>query len=326
MIPFTWIQQASARLAPFILPTPLTHDPESGLYLKWENLQVTGSFKVRGAFNKVLILEDWERQAGLLAASAGNHGMGVALAGKTLGAPVTVYASEHAVPAKLEAMRALGAEVRLVAGGYGEAEQAALAEAAQSNATWISPYNDGQVIAGQGSLAGEILQQLERYPQFSLADSTWLVPTGGGGLLAGVACALQSQPNRPRLVGVQSKASPFFHGLFHRDSQTELKELPSIADGLAGPVEPGSITIPIIQQLVDDLILVDEQEIAAAVAYAWHHHGQRIEGSAACPLAAVLSGKVSSQRAVLLISGGNIQEQVLRDILERYPVPPRETG
>lgn len=326
MIPDTWIQQARSRLRNHILCTPLTHDPELDLFLKWENQQVTGSFKVRGAINKAMVLESWERQAGLLTASAGNHGLGVALAGRLLDAPVVVYASQNAVPTKLEAMRALGAELRLVPGGYGEAETAALEEATQSALTWVSAYNDGQVIAGQGTLADETLEQLQRYPAFELQASTWLIPVGGGGLLAGVASGLQKQTRRPRIVGVQTDSSPFMHSLYQLGSQAGVQELASIADGLAGPVEAGAITIPIIQQLADDLVLVSEAELRKAVAYAWQRYGQRIEGSAATVLAAVLSGKIKARPAVLLISGGNIQPQVLQEILAQHPPTSPEQG
>ena len=172
---------------------------------------MTGSFKVRGALNKVLSLKDWEQQRGLVAASAGNHGQGVALAGNLVGAPVTVFVSEHAVPAKLEAMRQRGAALRLVPGGYAEAEAAGIVFAQESGSTWVSPYNDGQVIAGQATLAGEMLEQ-----EPALAQATWLVPVGGGGLIAGIGLALERLGARPRLVGVQSEASPFMHALFTR--------------------------------------------------------------------------------------------------------------
>ncbi|MBN1666874.1 MAG: pyridoxal-phosphate dependent enzyme, partial [Anaerolineales bacterium] len=203
---------------------------------------------------------------------------------------------------------------------------AALAEAAHSAATWISPYNDGQVIAGQGSLAIELVAQLQRFSGFDLEAATWLVPAGGGGLLSGIACALQSQALRPRLIGVQTESSPFLHHLYHDGSQDGVKELPTIADGLAGPVEPGAITIPIIQQLVDDLILVSEPEVHQAVAYAWHQYGQRIEGSAATGLAAVLRGKVKERPVVLVITGGNIQEQVWQGIIAHHPALGQEGG
>ena len=311
MIPYTWLTDAHQRIAPHIRTTPLTHDTADNLYLKWENHQVTGSFKARGALNKVLCLQDWERQQGLVTASAGNHGQGVALAGKLVGAKVIVFASEHAVPDKICLMQELGAEVRLVPGGYGEAEQAGLAFAASSGAAWVSPYNDGQVIAGQGSIALEMLQQIP-----ALAQATWVVPAGGGGLASGIGAALEHLPARPRLIAVQSEASSFLHHLYHHDTQQGVIELPSLADGLAGPVEAGSVTIPLVKKFVDEFILVSEAEIAQAIAAAGQRYRERIEGSAAVALAAVLTGKVSSRPAVVIVSGGNIQPEVYAHITE----------
>jgi threonine dehydratase len=171
MIPYEWLEQADSRITPFIQRTPLTYDAARNLYIKWENRQLTGSFKARGAFNKVLLLEDWEREVGLVAASAGNHGQGLALAGQKVGAAVEIFVSEHAVPAKLDAMRTLGAVIHTVPGGYGEAEAAGKAYAEDQQKTWVSPYNDGQVIAGQGTVGLEILRALTPGPS----------PAGGGG-------------------------------------------------------------------------------------------------------------------------------------------------
>jgi threonine dehydratase len=319
MIPYAWLYAAEERIRPHIRVTPLQYDQANDLYLKWENHQITGSFKLRGALNKVLTLADWELARGLIAASAGNHGQGVALAGKMVGAPVIIFASEAAVPAKLEAMRALGAKVKLVPGGYGQAEQAGLAYAAEHQATWISPYNDGQVIAGQGTLGLETLRQLP-----ALEHATWVVPVSGGGLIDGVGAAIKWDPNLgspPRqnreLVGVQSESSAFMHAIYHQGSQQGIEELPSIADGLAGPVEAGSITIPLVKRLLDDLILVSEEETIQAIRHAWRVYGERIEGSAAVTLAAVLSGKITSRPALLILSGGNIQPEVHAQIIDR---------
>jgi threonine dehydratase len=308
MIPFEWFAAAAKRIAPHIQETPLTYDPEHDFYLKWENRQVAGSFKVRGAFNKVLILEEWERAAGLLAASAGNHGKGVALAGKEFDVPVTIYASDQAVPAKIEAMRALGADVILISGGYGEAEEAALAHAAESAATWISPYNDGQIIAGQGTLGLEIIRQLADQPEFQMRNTTWVVPCGGGGLLSGIGAALSGLPEPPKLVGVQAENSAFTHAIFHKGTQDGIEETHSIANGLAGPLQPGSITIPLIRQYADDFVLVSEDEIKEAITFCWTRYAERIEGSAAAALAAALQRKVSPP-VVLIMTGGNIPRE-----------------
>jgi threonine dehydratase len=312
MIPSNWLEEAAQRIAPHIRRTPLTYIPQEDLYIKWENHQITGSFKVRGAFNKVLCLQEWERARGLVAASAGNHGQGVALAGKQLGAKVTIFASEHADPSKIQAMQALNAQVVLVPGGYGEAEKTGLEFAQSSQATWISPYNDGQVIAGQGTLGLEIDRELPALP-----ESTWVVPAGGGGLVSGIGAALENIHPRPQLAAVQSEASPFLYTLFHHNTQDGVVEQNSIADGLAGPVEAGSITIPLARQYLDDFVLVSEQEIARAVLYCWQQYSEKIEGSAAAALAAVLFNKVKQRPAVVIISGGNIQPELHAQLINQ---------
>jgi threonine dehydratase len=315
MIPSQWLIEALERIAPHIQRTPLQYDPRLNIYLKWENRQVTGSFKVRGTLNKVLSLSEWEKEHGLVTASAGNHGQGLALAGSLVKARVTVFASEHAVPAKIEAMRSYGAEVRLVPGGYGEAEQAGLEYARQHEMTWVSPYNDGQIIAGQGTLALETLQQLPEQGEF-----TWIVPVGGGGLVSGIGSALKlgdDTARRHRLVGIQSKASPFMYYLYFNGSQEGVIELSSLADGLAGPVEKNSITIPMVRRLADQMVLVEEEQIARAVRFAWENYNEKLEGSAAAALAAVLSGAVSQLPAVVILSGGNIQPEIFQQLLQR---------
>jgi threonine dehydratase len=312
MIPAEWLDQAALRIAPHIRRTLLTNDAELNLYLKWENTQVTGSFKARGALNKVLVLEPWERELGLVSASAGNHGQGVALAAQVTGAAATVFAPEHAVPMKIEAMHKLGAWVMPVPGGYAEAEKAAIQYATEHKMTWVSAYNDGQVIAGQGTIGLEVLQDLPPDPR-----QTWLVPVGGGGMLAGIGAALERVSPRPRLVGVNAEASAFFHALYHRGSQENVPDLPTLADGLSGAIEPDSLTIPMVRRYADDLIVVSEDEIAYAVAYAWGHYAQLVEGSAAVGLAAVLSGKVKTP-AMVVVSGGNIQPEVNAEICRRW--------
>ncbi len=314
MIPYDSIVQALERIAPYIRKTPLTYDPLLNIYLKWENHQISGSFKARGAYNKLLALQPQEIERGIVTASAGNHGQGVALAGKQINASVTVFASEHASPVKLQAMRHLGATLRLVPGGYGEAERAALEYARATWATWVSPYNDPMVIAGQGTIALETLQELP-----ATEGNTWLVPVGGGGLISGIAIALKEARTttpQPEVIGVQSQASAFMHDLYHHGSQEHTHELPSLADGLSGPVEEASITISLVRHYVDDMLLVSESEIAQAMVYAWEQYKERIEGSAAVPLAAVLSGKITRRPAVLVISGGNIQAELHRQIVE----------
>jgi len=316
MIPYQWFVEARARISPHVIITPITYDEEIDIFIKWENKQITGSFKARGAFNKILSLKKWEQSAGLLAASAGNHGQGVALAGQVVNAPVKIFVSENAPSVKINAMKSLGAEVVLVPGGYQDAENAALGEASSSEFTWISPYNDGIIIAGQGTIALEVIDQLNNISAISMEDMFWLVPTSGGGLLAGIAAAIDSVSPKSTVIGVQSDTSPFMHAIFHHGTQDNIIELPTIADGLAGPVENESITIPLIRNHVDDILLVNEDEIIEAIAYSWHKHGEIIEGAAAVVIAAVLSGKIKQRPIIAVVSGGNIQDEVFRKIIE----------
>jgi threonine dehydratase len=314
MIPYEWIDQAYKRIQPYIWNTSVTYDEVNQIYLKWDNKQITGSFKVRGALNKILDLQPWERNNGLVTASAGNHGQGVAFAANIKAAKATIFCSDHAVPSKISAMKALGAKVILVHGGYAEAEQAGIEYAQQKGSVWISPYNDGKVISGQATLALETTLD-----QPNLADFPWLVPVGGGGLIAGLAQVLKKQSLRNRTIGVQSTASPFFYELYKHNTQDGIVELPSLADGLAGPVEEGSITIPIVHKLIDDFFLVSESEIEEAIAYAYYQYDEVIEGSAATVLAASLFGKIKERPVVLVISGGNIQPEVHAEIINKYP-------
>ncbi|OGN91663.1 MAG: hypothetical protein A2Y88_12650 [Chloroflexi bacterium RBG_13_48_10] len=310
MIPYAWLQQACARIGPYIHQTPLTYDALNNLYLKWENHQVTGSFKARGALNKILSLQDWELERGLVTASAGNHGQGVALAANMKHARAIIFASDHAQQNKLQAMRDLGAEIQLVPGGYGEAEQAGISYANATGATWVSPYNDGLIIAGQGTIALEVMKEMP-----NPASTCWIIPAGGGGLVSGIGCALQELKSSPRLVAVQSEASSFLYQIYHHGTQKGVVELPSLADGLAGPVEEGSVTIPIVKNFVTDFVLVTEIEIRKAIKHAWLTYHERIEGSAAAALAAVISGRITARPAVVVLSGGNIPTEVHTQII-----------
>jgi threonine dehydratase len=312
VIPYEWFEEAEARIAPHIQKTPLTRDVERGLVIKWENHQVTGSFKPRGALNKVLSLADWERDKGLVAASAGNHGQGVALAGRLTGAQVEVFVSEHAIPAKVEAMRNLGAKISLVEGGYAQAESAGRQYALAQHKIFISPYNDGQVIAGQGTIGLEVIRELNEPVE------NWIVPTGGGGLISALGTILHRRTPRPRLIGVQAAASPFTYNLYHNHTQSGLQDLPTLADGLSGAVEEGSVTIPMIEEYVDDFLVVSEDEIARAMAFAWDVYHEKIEGSAAVGLAAFFAGKIIGRPSVVIISGGNVQPEVHENIVKRF--------
>ncbi len=306
------ILEAETRIRPYLLETPVSWDEHLQAFLKWENQQRTGSFKIRGALNKVLSLLPAGRVAGLVAASAGNHGQGVAYAARLTQSQAVIFVPQHAVPAKVEAIQKLGAEVRKVPGGYAEAEATAMHWAVQEGKTWISPYNDPLVIAGQGTLGWETLRQL------AIQDLCWLVPVGGGGLLTGIGAALEMQHTRGTILGVQAEASPFVHHLYHYGHQ-QAEDRPTLADGLRGAIEADAITVPLLRRYADDILLVSEEEIAYAIAYAWRVHHQIVEGSAAVGLAALLGGKVKMRPVVVILSGGNIQPQVHEQILQSFP-------
>jgi len=315
-LPFEWLTQAQLRLEPHILQTPLTYDKRFDIYLKWENTQRTGSIKIRGALNKILSLDGGELANGVVAASAGNHGQGVALAAKLRSTHAIIVASNHAVETKLDAMRSLGAEVRLVAGGYEEAEATGIRLAEELGAVWVSPYNDAMVIAGQGTIGLDIIHQL---PIGALDQIQAIVtPIGGGGLAAGIGTCMREHAPHVQMIGAQALAAPYFHAILTYGTQTGVVETDSLADGLSGAVQDGAVTIPMVKALMKQVALVSEDEIGQAIAYAWLQHGQVIEGSAAVALAAVLTGKVDVKPAVVVLSGGNIVPAVHTEICQRW--------
>lgn len=313
MISAEAIEAAIQRLQGKIELTPITYDPQLNVFLKWENHQKTGAFKVRGALNKILALEPWEQERGLVAASAGNHGLGVAYAARLLGVKATIFIPENSVTNKENAMRDYGALVIKISGDFASAEHEAQIFSIKKGATWISPYNDTLVIAGHATIGVEIINQTE-----SEEILQCLVPVSGGGLIAGIGAAFRNHQMNIRLVGVQSAKSPFFYSLYHLGSQKDVHEEISIADGLTGAIEKNSITIPLVRSMLDDFILVDETEIEQAIAYCYYKYGEVIEGSAAVPLAARLFKKVHDQKSVLVMTGANINKELHATICKRW--------
>jgi threonine dehydratase len=311
VIPSEWLYGASQRIERFITKTPVTFDENLGVFFKWENQQVTGSFKIRGAANKILSLQDWELENGIITCSAGNHGQGCAVIAKHKKIRCEVYCSSHAVSSKVTAMKDLGAIIHPVEGGYFEAEKTAMHQAEFTGKTFISPYNDVQVIAGQGTIGLEIMDQIEVFESIQ----SIVVPIGGGGLLSGIGISLDPFNRKPKLIGAQSKASPFMHSVFYSGTQKGVTETDSLADGLSGEVDHQSITIPLVDKYADEIVLVSEKSIKKAIVYAWENHHQVIEGSAATALAAILEGKVIEFPAVAIMTGGNIQPSVFDAII-----------
>lgn len=306
------VRQAAARVAPHLRTTPLRFEPSLGAWLKCEHQQITGSFKLRGALNKVLGLEAEQAARGLVAASAGNHGLGVAHAARLRAARATIVVPAQAVPAKVEAIRALEAEVVHADGDYAAAEAEGRALAERRGAVWISPYNDPAIVAGQGTLALELLGQVPA----EATGETWavLIPASGGGLLAGMGLVLKALWPRARVIGVQPAASPYLHAYLTRGTMQGVDEQPTLADGLAGAVEAESITLELVRDVVDEIVLVDEPAIESAIQRLARLAGEVVEPSGAAALAA-RAALPDDLPCVAVLTGGNIDRRLKARLL-----------
>jgi len=309
------IYAARERIAGHITRTPLLESITLGelcgrrVFCKFENLQMTGSFKERGALNKLLLLSPEEKERGVIAASAGNHAQGLAYHGQRLGVPVTIVMPETTPLVKVVHTQKMGARVVQVGEGFDEAYAHALELAASEGLTMVHPFDDPAVIAGQGTIALEIIEELAGF------DAV-LVPVGGGGLLAGIALALKQIRPSVRVYGVE--ASRFASMRAALAGQRFVPHGRSIADGIAVR-EVGQITRALVKEYADGLIAVDEHEIAHAVQLLLEIEKSLVEGAGAVGLAALLhrSDEVIGERAVLILSGGNMDVTMLAQIIEK---------
>jgi threonine dehydratase len=310
------VEAAERRIRPYVRETYLersTHLSEAtgaDVHLKLENLQHTGSFKLRGALNKVLSLDADELRAGVVAASTGNHGAAVAYALSLAGQSGLVFVPEGADPSKLDAIRRLGAEVRVSGKDPADAERAARRYAEDRGATYVSPYNDPRVIGGQGTVGLEVAAVLERI-------DTVFVSLGGGGLIAGVAGYLKSMQPGVRVIGCSPQNSNVMMQSVAAGRILDVSSLPTLSDGTAGGVEAGALTFELCRALVDDYIAVSEEEIAGALRDFVRSHHMLIEGAAAVALAALrrLRARVEGRRVVVIVCGANIAPETLKAIL-----------
>jgi threonine dehydratase len=294
-------RRVRSRIQPYVRFTPVVPTEVRDLFLKLENLQHTHSFKVRGAFVRVLELIAAGDKRALLTVSAGNHGQGLARAASTFNLPCTVVVPSNAPKTKIEAIEKYGVTLRIEGSNYDEAEAWTLNLAKDENTySFVSPYNDRSVILGQGTLAFEILEQL---PQVAAIA----VPIGGGGLAAGVGAAIKQLRPSVRVVGVQAEASAaVFHSL-KAGHMVTVPDRPSIADGIAGNIDLKTITFPLIQKYLDDVVLVSENEIKSAMDHLMSREKLIAEGAAAAGVAAVVSGKVNANGPIVVIlTGGNV--------------------
>ena len=311
------IQAARARLAGVIRPSPLVYSSAfsrllgTDIFLKLENLQETGSFKVRGAYNRLALLEDEEKKRGVIAASAGNHAQGVAWAATRLGMDATIVMPEDVSIRKLLAVKEFGAEVILFGKQFGEAYRCARELSKEEGKIMIPAFADPDVIAGQGTIGLEILEALDK-------DTTVVVPVGGGGLIAGVAVAVKASFPGVKIVGVQTRACPSMIRSLEQGSPAEVEVCHTLADGIAVN-RPGDLNFSIIKNYVDEVVEVDEESIASAIFNLLDKANLIAEGSGAVPLAALMEGRIAapSKRCILIISGGNIEINTIDRILQR---------
>jgi threonine dehydratase len=280
-----------ARVTPLYGSETLTRLTGRPVFLKEENLQRTGSFKIRGAVNRLATLSDEERAAGVVAASAGNHGQAVAWAAREAGVAATIFVPQDAPMAKVDAARAYGARVQMVGAGFEEALARARSAVEEAGATLVHPYDDDDVIAGQGTIGLELAEQLP-------SVETVLVPVGGGGLASGIALALRETLPDARVVGVQAEPSGF-----------------GVADGIAVK-GIGAVTRPILDETLADLVSVSGEEIAEAVVLLLERTKLLVEGAGAVGVAALLAGKVDSTGpTAVVLSGGNIDATTLISVM-----------
>ena len=281
------------------------------IFIKPENLQVTGSFKVRGASYMISQLSDEEKQRGVIACSAGNHAQGVALAAAKCGIKATICLPAGAPISKVEATRSYGAEICLVPGVYDDAYNRALQLKDEKGMTFVHPFDDPQVIAGQGTIALEILDDM---PDVECI----IVPIGGGGLISGVAYAAKQINPKIKVYGVQAEGAPSMYNSLAHDTIERLDSVSTIADGIAVK-EPGKNTFECCKKLVDEVVTVSEDEVCAAILHLLEKYKITAEGAGAVSVAAAMYGKVpvDGKRTVCIVSGGNVDVAFLSRIISR---------
>lgn len=311
-------QAAASRIRRLVTKTPLvfsrafSNDTGGRVHFKQENLQTTGSFKLRGAANRLLTLSAEQRSRGCVAASSGNHGAAVACAMQVLEVPGVIFVPEQTSPSKIDAIRSYGGDVRFFGTDGLDTEQHARAYALQHDMFYLSPYNDEQVIAGQASCGLEIIEQL---PDVDIVFAA----VGGGGLIGGVGSVLKTRNPAIRLVGCQPAASPVMARSIEAGRIIEMPSEATLSDGTAGGIETDAVTFPLNQALVDEFVLLDEEQIASAMRRYMDTEGDTIEGAAGVAIAALLERReiVRDKDVVVIICGGNISASRLEQVRSR---------
>lgn len=309
MISLSDIQHARQRIQPDLCPTLL--EPSTlgdSVWLKLENTNKTHSFKIRGALNAALALDNAARARGLVAASSGNHAQALSYAAQLVGAQATIFMPRATPQRKINGVKRYGAQPIVVDGTYDDAEAAARQFQADHDATFVSAYNDPHVVAGQGTIGLEILDQLPEVERV-------LVCVSGGGLLAGIAVAIKAQRPDVEVIGVGAEHAPAMYNRFHGTDHVEIEE--TLAEALSGDIEDGCITVPLVQSHVDNIVLVSEEAIAQAMRWCVLDAGWVVEGGGAVCVAALREGiiPINGRKTAALVSGGNVDGETLLKIM-----------
>jgi threonine dehydratase len=311
------VQQARERIREFIYNSPCRHSVElsqmtgQATFLKLDNVQRTGAFKERGALNKILTLSEDEKRRGVVAASAGNHAQAVAYHACARGINAQIVMPLMTPLVKVAATKGFGAEVVLHGANYDEAYSFALESCARQGMTFLHPFDDAEVINGQGSIALELLEQV---PDLEAV----VVPIGGGGLISGVACAIKESNPKIRVIGVQTERLPSMLRATEAGHPVTIPASATVADGIAVR-RAGDVTLPLVQRYVDEIVTVDEEEIANAILVLLEKEKTLAEGAGAVAIASLLQHKTSldGQKTAALVCGGNIDVSLLAKIIER---------
>ncbi len=318
MIALTKIQAAQERIKDVAVNTPFSYAPylseEAGcnVYLKKENLQITGAFKLRGAYNKLATLSDAQREAGVVAASAGNHAQGVAYSAAAFDTKAIIVMPESTPLTKIDGVKHYGAEVILAGTNYDEAYAYAKEYGEKNHLTFVHPFEDEEVMAGQGTVALEILDKCQTL------DAV-LIPVGGGGLIGGMASAIKALSPSTKVIGVSAKGAPAFKNSYELKKAVDTTSVRTIADGIA-VCDTSAVTLATALECVDEMIGVDDEEIASAILYLLERQKLVVEGAGAVGVAALLYHKVEylkGKNVAVVLSGGNMDVTLLSVIIEK---------
>ncbi|MHA1906887.1 MAG: threonine ammonia-lyase [Candidatus Thorarchaeota archaeon] len=309
------IREAHERIREYVEKTPLVFSKVLSnrcggeVYLKLENHQHTNTFKFRGAINKIAKLTPEQAAKGVVTASSGNHAQGAALAAQTLGIHATIFVPEMVSPLKLKKLQKYDVEI-MQEGDYNQVEPNARKYGLEHGLTYVSPYNDYSIMAGQGTIALEIIEELKEF------DSV-IVPVGGGGLISGIAVGIKSLYKNRQVFGVLTPGASTIHASLKAGKLVQVDEFETLAEAFLGGIEEESLTFDVIREYVDDVLIVQEETVAEAMRLLWNEEKQVVEGAGATSSALILERKdlFESKRVVVVVSGGNISEELFSEVV-----------